>query len=145
MIRALDQPADAVANAVSNLMLVDGHTCFRQALACLLDSEPGFETVAQAGTLAGARRLLTGDVDLAVVSLHLPDGSGTDLVKQVRALNPQGRVLILTGDLDEVDSSRAAEAGASEILPKSVAVARIVETVRRLGRNSNRLQAYSGT
>lgn len=120
-----------------NVMLVDDHACFRQALAHLLDLSPGIRTVTQARTLRDARRLLTVDVDLAVVDLSLPDGSGTDLVEDVRALDPKNLVLVLVDGSDPEESSRAAKAGASEILHKSVSVNRILGAVRRLGRSSN--------
>ncbi len=53
-------------------------------------------------------------------------------MKDIRKLNPEGCVLVLTTGLDPEKSSRIRAAGASEVLRKSVAVARIVATVRRL-------------
>ena len=122
-------------NGVGNLMLVGDHACFRQALAFLLDRVPGLKTVAQTGTPAGARRLIDRDVHLTVLDLPLPDDSGTKFVKDIRRLNPEGLVLVLAAGLVPERLDRIKEAGASEILHKSVTVARIIATVRRLVRD----------
>lgn len=113
-------------------MLVGGPVLFRQALVFMLERERGLETIAQAATLSAARRLLTRDVDVAVVDLSLPDGNGTDLVGELREANPESVVLVLTEDPDPGESLRAMEAGADEVLDKSVPVARIIGAVKRL-------------
>jgi DNA-binding NarL/FixJ family response regulator len=56
-------------------LLVEDHASFRQAVAALIDREPGFTIVRQAGSLAEARTMLDG-VDVAIVDLDLPDGYG---------------------------------------------------------------------
>ncbi len=117
---------------MTNVMLVEDHASFRQAIAFFLDRESGCRVVAQAGTLAEARRLLTKDVDLAVVDLMLPDGSGTEFIQDLRQLNPEATALVLTATIDPEDPGRAMEAGATEVLSKSVGVGEIVGTVRRL-------------
>ena len=131
-------------HTVGNLMLVGDHACFRQALAFLLDREPGLKTVVQAGTPSGARRLINPNVHLTVVDLPFPDQSGTAFVKDIRTLNPEGLVLILTAGLGREESSRIREAGATEILHKSAAVARIIATVRRLVRDGDGSQRFHG-
>lgn len=60
-------------------LLLEDHAAFRQAMTFLLEREPNFEVVAQAGTLAEARRSLPDGVDLAIVDLALPEGRGMSL------------------------------------------------------------------
>ncbi len=117
---------------MTDVVLVEDHASFRQAIAFLLDREDGFRVVAQAGTLAEARRLPAEEVDLAVVDLHLPDGKGTEFVEDLRKHNPRSIVLVLTASIDSEEMGRAVEAGATEILRKSAGVAEIVEAVKRL-------------
>ena len=63
------------------ILLVEDHASFRQTLALVFDQQPEVEVVAQAGTLAEARRTMEGlEADLGVIDLTLPDGEGTGLI-----------------------------------------------------------------
>jgi len=117
---------------VIRVLLVDDHASFRQPLAFMLEREPEITVVAQAGSLAEARAALEG-VDVAIVDLDLPDGNGVDLVRALRAANPNGMVLILSGSNDRALFARAVEEGASGVMNKSSRIAEIVEAVQRLG------------
>jgi DNA-binding NarL/FixJ family response regulator len=113
--------------------LVDDHASFRQTLALVFDNEPEFEVVAQAGSLADARRTLEGsEPDLGVIDLSLPDGEGTSLIKDLRGANPDFAALVLTASLDRGDHARAVEAGAAGVLHKSADVDEILDSTRRL-------------
>ena len=118
-------------------MLVEDHTSLRQALALLLDEEPGFSVVGQAGSLAEARGLLEG-IDLAILDPGLPDGDGISLIAELREANPRRgdspgcAVLVLTASLDRQLFVRAVEAGAAGFLHKTAEVGEIIDAVRRL-------------
>ena len=99
------------------MLLIDDHASFRQPLGFMLDREEDITVVAQAGSLAEARGVLSG-VDIALVDLDLPDGSGVSIIRELRAANPQGAVLILTASQDRLMVARAVEAGASGVLHK---------------------------
>ena len=118
---------------IVRVMLVEDHAAFRQSLAALLSQEPDLEVVAQAGSLAQARKMLDTPLEVAVLDLSLPDGDGRDLIGELRQRNPGISVLILTlmlgpGHLDEV-----VKVGADAVLHKVVSPTTIVEEVRRLG------------
>jgi DNA-binding NarL/FixJ family response regulator len=118
---------------IVRVMLVEDHAAFRQSLAALLSQEPDIEVVAQAGSLAQARKMLDTPLEVAVLDLSLPDGDGRDLIGELRQRNPGISVLILTvmlgpGHLDEV-----VKVGADAVLHKVVSPTTIVEEVRRLG------------
>lgn len=116
----------------TRVMLVEDHTSFRQAAASLFEQEPEFTVVGQAGSLAEARGLLGGGVDVAVVDLGLPDGYGGELIRELRVHNPQAQVLVLTASLDQAEIAQAVENGAAAILHKSAGMDEVVEAVRRL-------------
>jgi DNA-binding NarL/FixJ family response regulator len=116
---------------VNCVLLVEDHATFREPLAFMLNREPEFEVVAQAGSLAEARGMLEG-VDLAVVDLDLPDGNGTELIGELRAANPRGAVLVLTASAERDAYARAVEAGAAGVLHKSVRIKEVVGAARRL-------------
>ena len=116
------------------ILLVEDHASFRQTLAFVFDREPGFEVVAQAGSLAEARKVMDGlKVDLGVIDLALPDGDGIELIKDLREANPNFAALVLTASLDRAEHARAVESGAAGILHKSAGVDEILDATRRLG------------
>ena len=117
------------------ILLVDDHASFRQTLAFVFDQQPDYEVVAQAGSLAEARRALEGlenDLDLGVIDLSLPDGEGTELIKDLREANGDFTALLLTASLDRTDHARAVEAGAAGVVHKSADVDEILDATRRI-------------
>jgi DNA-binding NarL/FixJ family response regulator len=119
---------------MQRILLVEDHTSFRQTLAYVFDHQPGFQVVAQAGSLAEARRAMDGSrADLGVIDLSLPDGEGTDLIAELRDANPHFAALVLTASLDRAEHARAVEAGAASVLHKSADVDMILDATRRMG------------
>jgi DNA-binding NarL/FixJ family response regulator len=119
---------------MQRILLVEDHASFRQTLAFVFDKEPGYEVVAQAGTLAEARGEMDGlEADLGVLDLSLPDGEGTELIEELREANPDFAALVLTASLDRAEHARAVEAGAAGVLHKSADVDAILDATRRLG------------
>jgi DNA-binding NarL/FixJ family response regulator len=115
------------------LLLVEDHASFRQTLALVFDQQPDFEVVAQAGTLAEARRVMRGrEADLGVIDLALPDGEGVELIEEVHEAMPRFAALVLTASLDRAEHARAIEAGAAGVLHKSTDVDEIMDTARRV-------------
>ena len=115
------------------LLLVDDHPTSREPLAALLGREPDLAIVGEAGSLAEARALLAHiAADVAIVDLDLPDGSGVDLVRDLRRLNPGASALVLTASRDRALHARAVEAGAAGVLTKTARTRDIADAVRRL-------------
>ena len=116
-------------------LLVDDHPSFRMPLAFMFEQEPDLKVIAQAGSLAEARETLERvgpSVDLVLVDLDLPDGSGTTLIREVHAANPNALVLVLSAFSDRKWLAQAIEAGAAGILHKSSRVGEVLDAVRRL-------------
>jgi DNA-binding NarL/FixJ family response regulator len=117
------------------VMLVDDHTTFRQPLAFMLGLEPDVAVVAEAGSLLEAEEILENDdfdVDLAVVDLDLPDGSGTDLIRDLHRLRPRAAALVLSALSEPAQLALAIEAGAAGVMHKSTRMGDLLEAVRRL-------------
>lgn len=122
---------DSVAEKTVNILLVEDHASFRQALAFVFDREPEFTVAAQAGSLAEARAAFEG-IDVAVVDLGLPDGDGAELISELASYNRKVTTLVLSASLDPNEFARAVESGASGMLHKAAGIKEIVEAVRRL-------------
>ncbi len=121
---------------MERVLLIEGHALFRQGLALLLKWQLDLESV-EAGSLAEGRRVL-GDLkcttDLAIISLDLPDGDGSELIEQLRNTKPDVPVLAFTASQNVKQSVRAQEAGADMVLAKKVPAEQIVSTVRQVAR-----------
>jgi DNA-binding NarL/FixJ family response regulator len=118
-------------------MLVEDHVSFRQALAFMFDRDPGFEVVAQAGSLAEARhdldeRETPEGIDAAVIDLSLPDGNGVELIEDLRSHNPGLTVLVLSATLSQANLAKAMEAGADGVLDKLAGPGEIFGELRRV-------------
>ncbi len=113
------------------VLLVEDHASFRQALAFFLQRDGDIVVTGQAGSVAAARGL-SADVDVAIVDLHLGDGDGADLVRELRAVNPSVTVVALSATSNLRHLARVVEAGAAGVLNKAAPIADIVEVVRRL-------------
>jgi DNA-binding NarL/FixJ family response regulator len=101
----------------------------------MLEQEQDLTVIAQAGSVAEARRAIgaaDASVDVAVVDLGLPDGSGEELIPVLRAAYPRAAALVLTYFSDRERLAQAVEAGASGVLHKSASVEEVIEAVRRL-------------
>lgn len=119
------------------VMLVEDHASFRQALAFVLGQDQDFEVVAQAGTLAEARRGLDGReatdrIEAAVIDLALPDGNGAELIGDLSDHNPSMTVLVLSATLSRENLTKAVQAGADGLLDKLAGVGEIVGELRRI-------------
>jgi two-component system, NarL family, nitrate/nitrite response regulator NarL len=125
---------DHTKNGPIRVLLVEDHASFRQALAFMLEREPGVEVAEQVGSLAEARELdgeTLENVEVAIVDLALPDGDGLDLIEDFSS-QPRTMTLVLSASLEPGRFARAVEAGASGVLHKSTPIKDIVEAVRKL-------------
>jgi DNA-binding NarL/FixJ family response regulator len=122
------------------LLIVDDHEVVRQGLVALLDRRPSFQVVAEAGTveeaIAAARRF---EPDLVVMDVRLPDGSGVEACREIRAELPATRVVMLTSFPDDEAVFSAIVAGASGYLLKQIRARDLVAALERVGRGESLL------
>lgn len=116
---------------MTGIFLVDDHEVVRRGLASLLNAQAGMQIVGEASTLGEAvARIPAAQPDVALLDVHLPDGSGIDLCRHIRQEHPTVRCMILTG-YDEDDAALAAVlADAAGYLMKTVRAADLVDAVR---------------
>jgi two-component system, NarL family, invasion response regulator UvrY len=115
------------------IMLVDDHPIVRRGVRdILVDAFPG-ATVEEVGSGADAVSLAGAhNWDVAILDLTLPDGSGLDVLKRLRQLQPRVPVLILSMHAPEHFARRAILAGASGYLTKDTADTELVTAVTQL-------------
>jgi DNA-binding NarL/FixJ family response regulator len=119
---------------------VDDHEIVRQGLVSLLERREGFQVVAQAGTVAEAtENARKYQPDLVVMDVRLPDGSGIEACREIRAEFPATRIIILTSYPDEEAVFAAIVAGASGYLLKQIRGRDLVAALESVGRGESLL------
>ncbi|HXI82363.1 MAG TPA: response regulator transcription factor, partial [Verrucomicrobiae bacterium] len=130
----------AQAGRQLRLLIVDDHEVVRQGLASLLDRRPNFQVVAEAGTVeeavAQARRHRP---DIVVMDVRLPDGSGVEACREIRAELPETRVVMLTSFPDDEAVLSAIVAGAAGYLLKQIRARDLVSALEAVGRGESLL------
>ena len=122
------------------LLIVDDHEVVRQGLAALLDRRAGFQVVAEAGTVAEAvDQARKFEPDIVVMDVRLPDGSGIEACREIRADLPATRVVMLTSFPDEEAVLSAIVAGAAGYLLKQVRARDLVAALEAVGRGESLL------
>ncbi len=117
----------------TRIMLVEDRADFRHLMVALLGRQPDLKVVAQAGSLAEARRRATAmKFEVAILDMGLPDGNGADLIRGLRAANPGVALLVLSASLDPENLERATDAGVDEILDKFADPGEILAAIRRI-------------
>jgi two-component system, NarL family, response regulator DevR len=112
----------------------------RQGLVALLDRREGFDVVAQAGTMAEAVAAAARfEPDLVVMDVRLPDGSGIEACREIRAARPETRVVMLTSYPDEEAVLSAIIAGAAGYLLKQIRGRDLVTALEAVARGESLL------
>jgi DNA-binding NarL/FixJ family response regulator len=111
--------------------LLDDHEVVRRGLRDLLEREGDIEVVGESASAEeAARRIPALRPQVAVLDARLPDGSGVDVCRDVRSVDPSIRALILTSYEDDEALFAAIMAGASGYVLKQVRGNDLVEAVR---------------
>ncbi len=122
------------------LLVVDDHEVVRQGLVAMLARRPHFQVVAQAATVAEAIEMARRyRPELVVMDVRLPDGSGIEACREIRAELPETRVVMLTSYPDEEAVFSAIVAGASGYLLKQVRGRDLVAALEAVGRGESLL------
>lgn len=117
------------------VLLVDDHPVLRGGLRVLLELESDLEVVGEAGTgEEGVARVPQTLPDVVVMDLEMPGMGGLEATRQIRALEGDARVLVLTS-AEERDSLLAVlEAGGSGYVRKTHAEKELIEAMRVVAR-----------
>ena len=122
------------------LLVVDDHEVVRQGLVALLDRKEGFQVVAEAGSAAEAiEQARRHEPDIVVMDVRLPDGSGIEACREIRAELPNTRVVMLTSYPDEEAVLSAIVAGAAGYLLKQIRARDLVSALEVVGRGESLL------
>jgi DNA-binding NarL/FixJ family response regulator len=130
----------------TRILLADDHALVRGGLRLILDGEPDFVVVAEAGDGAEAVELCArGDVDLAILDIAMPRLTGLQAAREMFRKAPAVRILMLSMYDNEQYFFEALKSGASGYVLKSVADRDLVEACRAAMRGEPFLYAGAVT
>jgi DNA-binding NarL/FixJ family response regulator len=122
------------------ILLVDDHEVVRVGVRALIERQPGLEVVGEAATVREAvlqAEKLTPDV--VVLDVRLPGGDGLEACRQIKALRPETRVIILTSFPDEAVLFEAIASGADGYVLKQIGSDDLMRALERVGRGESLL------
>ena len=113
------------------ILCVEDHVDTCELISTLLE-QCGYE-VASEHTFAGGLALARGQrPDLYLLDNRLPDGSGIDLCRQIRAFDPFTPVIFHSADAWASDREAALDAGAQEYITKPISLEDLDKAIARL-------------
>ena len=131
---------------MTKILMVEDHAFFSETLAFLLERQFSEGPLGQASfhrtnTLKEGLRLVAeaGPFGLAIIDLMLPDGDGTEVVREIKASCPETPVAVLSSI---EDLSGAPEAGADKAISKSIHLQEIVAILEQLVWRGSQTVAY---
>ncbi len=113
--------------------LVDDDIGFQKAMRDAMASTPDIALIEVAGTYAQGLAMLSGpQLDVLIIDLGLPDGSGIDIIRAAHEKWPECNLMVSTTFGDELHVMQSLEAGASGYLLKDSAPQNLVHEIRSL-------------
>ena len=109
---------------------MDDHQLLVDALSHALEGIPDIRVVAVARSVAEARIAAREQLDVVLMDYHLPDGTGAEATRAIKARWPTARVVMLTAVSDDETILESIQAGADGYLTKDRAMSDVVEAVR---------------
>ena len=138
-----ETPAETTTDPI-RVFLLDDHEIVRRGIKELLESEGDIVVVGDSGLAQEAtRRIPALRPDVAILDARLPDGSGIDVCRDVRSVDPNIKALILTSYDDDDALFAAIMAGAAGYILKQVRGTDFIDTVRRVAAGQSTLDPPS--
>ena len=112
------------------LLLVDDHAVVRTGLRMLLEDQGGMEIVGEAGTAREALEAVEAlSPDVVLMDIGLPDISGIEAARSIKACRPETAVVALTIHEDQEYFFKMLDAGATGYVPKRAAAEELIQAI----------------
>jgi DNA-binding NarL/FixJ family response regulator len=112
------------------VLFVEDHQLLADALSAMLGREPDIEVVGIAGTVAEAKIMSRDRLDVVLMDYRLPDGTGVEATRAIKARWPAARVVMVTALTDDETVLESIQAGADGYMTKDRAAEEVVAAVR---------------
>jgi len=122
--------ADALKKKV---LIVDDHPVFRAGLAALVNLEPDLTVCGEADDAAQAMSAVERlQPEIALMDMSLPDKSGLELLKDIRAIRPELHVLIISMHDEALYAERVLRAGGRGYIMKQAGPDKVIQAIRKV-------------
>lgn len=124
---------ERAARKTTEILLVDDHPIVRRGVAQLISDQPDFHVAGEAEDPVEALRLFEAlQPDLTIVDLTLRQGSGINLIKQIKARNPHAKILVLSMHAEFLFAEHALRVGALGYVNKQEATEKLIDAIRQV-------------
>jgi two-component system NarL family response regulator len=131
MLRSDSAVVPTTAAPKATVLLIDDHALLRTGVANIINQEPDLTVVAEASDGAeGVAAFERYRPDITLLDLRMPVMEGVEAVRQIRALDPRARVIVLTTYDTDDEISRALKAGAKAYVLKDISADLLVGCIR---------------
>jgi DNA-binding NarL/FixJ family response regulator len=128
-----DRSTTSTLGGCAHILIVEDDAAFRMMCQAALEHDKSLSVVASCSCARQAMVAISrAQIDVALVDLGLPDGSGIDVIKAIRIQHPRCDIMVISIFHDEEVVLRAIEAGASGYLLKDSGPHDIVAAIRAL-------------
>lgn len=118
------------------IMLVEDHPIFREGVHLALTfSNLNCEIVAEVPNVRQAVDYIESHpngIDIALLDFFLPDGNGGDVIKVLKSVCPQAKILLITGEVNHPQIQKLAQDKAVKIISKDIQSADVTKIVQTL-------------
>lgn len=115
------------------VMIVDDHPVVREGIKALISAEPDLIACCETGSVGAAQQLAREQQpDVAIVDLHLEDGSGLELTRRLRHHYADLKILVCSVSEDALFAERAVKAGANGYVNKKELADAIILAIRKV-------------
>jgi NarL family two-component system response regulator LiaR len=130
------------ADRVIRILIADDHAVVRRGLSALIETEEGMELVGEASDGEEAVRLARAlHPDVILLDLVMPRKDGIAAIREIRAEDPEARILVLTSFAEDRKVLGAVEAGALGYLLKDATPQELLRALRNVHRGESSLNA----
>ena len=117
------------------ILIVDDHILFREGLASLIDGQPDFTVVGEAGSVTKTVELVRAlGPDIVLMDFSLPDGTGADATRIILEEKPELCIVFINVHESNEFLMQAVNSGARGYLLKNLPVEKLLDSLRGLDR-----------
>jgi DNA-binding NarL/FixJ family response regulator len=115
------------------IFITDDHSLIREGLKKIINDEKDISIIGEAGNAKDTMSfVLNKNIDILILDLNLPDKSGLDLLKELKSLKPELKILILSMHPEDRFAMRVLRGGASGYITKESVGEELVRAIRKV-------------